>query len=61
MLKYLNFRPVQVIIMDKSKYRLMMSKLKEEFKSNPCPLCLLIKASVIAYDKVKNKIAKKEK
>ena len=48
MLKYLNFRPVQVII-------------KGEFKSNPCPLCLLIKASVIAYDKVKNKIAKKEK
>jgi len=49
------------MIMGKSKYRLMMSKLKEEFKSNPCPLCLLIKASIIAYDKVENKIAKKEK
>jgi len=46
MLKYLNFRPVQVII-------------KGEFKSNPCPLCLLIKASVIAYDKVKTELRRR--
>ena len=27
--------------------------MTEEFKGNPCPLCLLIKAGIIAYDKVK--------
>ena len=61
MSKYLNLKLALVTFMSKNKYRLMMDKFKEEFKNNPCPLCLLIKASIIVYGKVKAKITKKEK